>query len=58
MCVVAPLCSSAPRRCAAHAGRPLRASVYLWVFIRGGCSGRGVQWMGVVLHSKLVYNII
>ena len=29
-----------------------------WVFITGGCSGRGVQLMGVVLYSKLVYNII
>ena len=27
-----------------------------WVFITGGCSGRGVQWMGVVPYSKLVYN--
>ena len=26
--------------------------------VGGGCSGRGVQWMGVVLHSKLVYNTI
>ena len=22
----------------------------LWVFVTGGCSGRGVQWMGVVLY--------
>ena len=29
-----------------------------WVFIKGGCSGRGVQWMGVVLDNKLVCNII
>ena len=29
-----------------------------WVFITGGCSGRGVQGMGVVLYSKLVYNVI
>ena len=29
-----------------------------WVFITGGCSGRGVQWMGVVLYDKLVNNII
>ena len=29
-----------------------------WVFIKGGCSRRGVQWMGVVLYNKLVYNII
>ena len=30
----------------------------LWVFIKGGCSGSGVQWIGVVLCNKLVYNII
>ena len=30
----------------------------IWVFITGGCSGRGVQWMGVVLYNKLVYNTI
>ena len=29
-----------------------------WVFITGGCSGRGVQWMGVALYNKLVYHII
>ena len=29
-----------------------------WVFITGGCSRRGVQWMGVVLHSKAVHNTI
>ena len=29
-----------------------------WVFITGGCSGRGVQWIGVVLCNKLVYNSI
>ena len=29
-----------------------------WILSRGGCSWRGVQWIGVVLHSKLVYNII
>ena len=29
-----------------------------WVFIKGGCSRRGVQWMGVVSYSKPVYNII
>ena len=27
-----------------------------WVIIKGGCSRRGVQWMGVVLHSKLVHS--
>ena len=26
--------------------------------LRGGCSGRGVQWIGVVLYNKLVYNSI
>ena len=35
-----------------------KISTCLWVFITGGCSGRGVQWMGVVLYNKLVYNII
>ena len=29
-----------------------------WVFITGGCSGRGVQWMGVVSYNKLVHNTI
>ena len=29
-----------------------------WVFIEGGCSRRGVQWMGVVLHSETSYDII
>ena len=28
-----------------------------WVFIKGGCSWRGVQWMGVVLYSKTAYHI-
>ena len=26
--------------------------------ITGGCSGRGVKWIGVVLYTRLVYNII
>ena len=29
-----------------------------WVFIKGGCSRRGVQWMGVVLHNKTAFSII
>ena len=29
-----------------------------WIFISVGCSGKGVQWMGVVLYNKLVDNII
>ena len=26
------------------------------VFITGGCSGRGVQWMGVIFCNKTAYN--
>ena len=33
-------------------------TTHVWVFITGGCSGRGVQWMGVVLYNILAYNII
>ena len=33
-------------------------SMLRWVFITGGCSGSGVQWMRVVLYNKLVYNSI
>ena len=33
-------------------------SLDYWVFITGGCSGRVVQWMGVVLYHKLVSDII
>ena len=29
-----------------------------WILGRGGCSGRGVQWMGVVQYSKTAYNIM
>ena len=29
-----------------------------WAFITGGCSGRGAQWMGVVLYNELVHNVI
>ena len=29
-----------------------------WVFIKGGCSRRGVQRMGVVLYNKLVCYIM
>ena len=29
-----------------------------WVFIKGGCSRRGVQWMGVVLYLKEKQPII
>ena len=27
-----------------------------WILCRGGCSGRGVQWMEVVLYVKTAYN--
>ena len=29
-----------------------------WVFIKGGCSRRGLQWMGVVLCNKTAYDIM
>ena len=29
-----------------------------WILCRGGCSGSGVQWIGVVLYSKIVHYII
>ena len=32
--------------------------IYIWVFMKGECSGRRVQWIGVVLYNKLVHNII
>ena len=30
----------------------------IWLFITVGCSGRGVQWMGVVLCNKTIYNVV
>ena len=46
--------------CSSRASKVILAPVQTqeWVFIKGGCSRRGVQWMGVVLHNKIVYNII
>ena len=29
-----------------------------WLFIKGGCSRRGVQWIGVVLYNKMMYNMM
>ena len=29
-----------------------------WILCRGGCSRRGVQWMGVVACSKTAYNLM
>ena len=43
---------SKPRR--RHYTAGWKCAIVGWVFITGGCSGRGVQWMGVVLYSKLV----
>ena len=40
-------------RSAATANAPIRE----WILCRGGCSGSGVQWIGVVLYSKIVYKI-
>ena len=33
-------------------------SISTIVGITGGCSRRGAQWMGVVLYSKIIYNIM
>ena len=33
------------------------ATLPCWVFIKGGCSGRGVQWMGVVSYNTTAYKI-
>ena len=41
-----------------HLTHPLSHLAHLWILCRGGCSRRGVQWMGVVLYSNLVYNTI
>ena len=30
---------------------PVESQLF-WVFIKGGCIRRGVQWMGVVLYNK------
>ena len=38
--------------------RPRGRAGPLWIFITRGCSGTGVQWMGVVWCSKLVYHIV
>ena len=49
----------------------LRIYIYIYIYMlegpewdgvsgaaEGGCSGRVVQWMGVVLYSKLVHNVM
>ena len=47
-----------PRRSAAVAVASARAAATFGYSAEGGCSGWGVQWIGVVLYSKLVYNVI
>ena len=41
-----------------YSGFRLGASLMNWVFFTVGCSGRGVQWMGVVLCNTTAYNLI
>ena len=54
MCMYTCLCTMCP-----PLPRPRENMVGVnWVFITGGCSRRGVQWMGAVLCNKLVYNFI
>ena len=38
--------------------KPVKPDGQGGVFITGGCSGRGVQLMGVAFYGKLVYSII
>ena len=33
-------------------------SLFYWVLIKGGCSRRGVQWMGVVSYNKTACSIL
>ena len=58
-----PGCTSAPGSSAPSRPGPAptpysQSTNWEWVFITGGCSRRGLQWMGVVLYNQLVYNII
>ena len=46
------------QRAGALQGAAKSAATYYWVFIKGGCSGRGVQWMGVALYNKTAYTIM
>ena len=43
--------------CNPHLAKTSGHMVFL-AFITGGCSGRVVQWIGVVLYSKIVYNTV
>ena len=49
--------AEAGRRGAPRAARR-RVPERAWILCRGGCSGSGGQWIGVVLYSKLVYNVM
>ena len=44
--------------CLLYHGLLFSCRVLEWLFIKGGCSRRGVQWMGVVLYNKTAYNIM
>ena len=46
------------RRFAASRSRDPGISSKQWILCRGGRSGWGVQWIGVVLCNKLVYNSV
>ena len=54
--VSASVSASLPAQVSAHG--LFDSSWQAWILCRGGCSGWGVQWIGVVLYSKLVYNVI
>ena len=43
---------------AARLCRRVAPSARAWVFIKGGCSRKGVQWVGVALYNKAAYNIV
>ena len=53
----APACTG-DSTCTNAPTRPLGRRGQRWAFIVGRCSGRGVQWMGVVLSNKTICNII
>ena len=51
-------CGHRPARPEVQSRSPGPRDPRLWAFIKGGCSRRGVRWMGVVLYSKTVCNIM
>ena len=50
--------ANGPRREGSQLYTKEPSKLCLWVFIKGGCCRRGVQWMGVVLYNKTAYNIM